>query len=110
MTAPGRGALTPEIQNVANLHLGRDITRTELRLMPYIQYVMVNDQKLDPRKVNGEERQILRRWKDEGYIEGGACGLAITREFWDAIHAILWFGYVIGAANHLPEQNIEAYE
>ena len=97
-----RGALTPEIQTVAQLHLKREISRTELRLMPYIQYVMMNDQKLDPRKINQEEREILRKWKDEGQIEGGACGLAITREFWDAINAIVWFGYVMGGANNLP--------
>lgn len=97
-----RGALTPEIQTVAQLHLKREISRTELRLMPYIQYVMMNDQKLDPRKINQEEREILRLWKEEGHIEGGACGLAITREFWDAICAILWFGYIIGGATNLP--------
>ncbi len=105
-----RGALTPEIQTVAQLHLGRKITRTELRLMPYIQYVMMNDQKLDIRNINQEEREILRKWKDEEHIEGGAYGLAITREFWDAINAIVWFGYVIGGATNLPPLSKEKPE
>lgn len=105
-----RGMLTPEIQNVANMHLGRPITTTELRLMAYVQYVMVNDQKIDPRKVNAEERKILARWKREEHIEGGACGLSITREFWDAICAIIWRGYVIGGADNIPDQTIESVE
>ena len=99
-----RGCLTPEIQNIAGMHLNRKITQVELRLMAYIQYVMMNEMKIDPRKVNGEERKILRKWKDEGHIEGGACGLAVTREFWDAMASILWFGYVIGGADNIPPQ------
>ena len=103
-----RGVLTPEIQNVAKLHLNRNITTIELRLMAYVQYVMMNDQRIDPRKVNWEERKILSKWREEEHIEGGASGLSITREFWDAMCSILWFGYVIGTANNLPEQNIES--
>lgn len=62
--------------------------------MPYVHYVMMNEQKLDPRKINQEERLILQKWKEEGHIEGGACGLAITKEFWDAMNAILFETYV----------------
>ena len=97
-----RGVLTPEIQNVAQLHLGRHITTTELRLMAYVQYVMMNEQRLDIRKCNQEDREVLWRWREEEHIEGGAYGLAITREFWDAMCAILWFGYVICCATNLP--------
>ena len=97
-----RGRLTPEIQNVAQLHLGRDITTTELRLMAYVQYTMMNEQIIDPRKCNQDDRDVLRKWREEEYIEGGASGLAITREFWDAICSILWFGYIIGGATNLP--------
>ena len=97
-----RGALTPEIQTVAHLHLKRKITRTELRLMAYVQYVMMNEQKLEMQKLNQEDRDVLRKWREEEHIEGGVSGLAITREFWDAMCAILWFGYVMGGATNLP--------
>ena len=70
--------------------------------MAYVQYVMMNEQRLDPRKCNGDDRRVLQLWKDEGHIEGGASGLAITREFWDAMAAILWFAYVIGGADLPP--------
>lgn len=38
--------------------MGYEINKTELRLMPYIQNVMVNSQKLDICKINQEERYL----------------------------------------------------
>jgi hypothetical protein len=105
-----RGRLTSEIQTVAHLHLGRKISTAELRLMAYTQYVMMNEQRIDPRKCNQDDREVLSKWREEGHIDGGASGLAITREFWDAICAILWFGYVLGAATNLPPATQESVE
>jgi hypothetical protein len=90
----GRGALTPEIRARSKELLGYEIDKTELRLMPYIQFTMMNEQRLDPRKISGEERDVLQRWREAGHIEGGASGLAITREFWDIINDLLFMGYV----------------
>lgn len=89
-----RGELTQDVQAISKLMLGREITQLELRLIPYIQYVMVNDRKLDPNKINQPERVVLRKWKDAGYIEGGACGLAITKQFWDFMCEVLFLAYV----------------
>ena len=93
-----RGAITSEIQTVAQRHLKRKISTTELRLMAYVQYVMMNEQKIDIQKCNQDDREVLRKWREEGHIKGGESGLAITREFWDAVCEILWFGYIIGGA------------
>jgi hypothetical protein len=41
-----RGFLTPEIQLKATELFDRPIEQRELRLMPYIQFVMVNNQVL----------------------------------------------------------------
>jgi len=90
----GRGQLTDRIKKKSKELLGYEIGVRELRLMPYIQYVMVNDQKLDPQKINQEEREILRKWKDAKHIEGGAAGLSITPEFWRIICEIIMLGYV----------------
>lgn len=92
-----RGALTEEIQDIAKRMIKREITIRELRLIPYIQFVMVNDQKLEPNKISQEEREILRKWKDAGFVEGGATGLSITKEFWDFMCEVLFEGYVKGA-------------
>ena len=93
-TKIGRGILTKEVQEIAKKHIGREITVTELRLIPYIQNVMVNEQKLDIRKINQDERNVLRKWKDVELIEGGASGLAITKPFWDFMCEILFQSYV----------------
>jgi len=91
---PERGQLTDDINKVAKLMIGREISQTELRLIPYIQYVMVNERKLKIEHINAEERKILRKWKEEGYIEGGASGLAITKQWWDFMCEVLFLGYV----------------
>ena len=97
-----RGILTDEVAALAVEHFGREISVAELRLLPYIGFVMVNEQRIDPRKINVEERQILQIWRDEGLIEGGAGGLYITRDFWDAINDIVWLAYVVAQDGELP--------
>lgn len=92
--AQKRGQLTERIKQRSKELLGYEITQTELRLMPYIQYVMTNDQKIDPRKCNIEDRAILMKWKKAKYIEGGSSGLNITRVFWDIICSLIFLGYV----------------
>jgi len=93
-----RGVLTKEIKTASKILLGRNINTTELRLMVYVQYVMCNEQKIDPRRINDSERNILLTWRNEGHIEGGASGLSITKEFWDAICELIWLGYVVGGS------------
>ena len=90
----GRGALTHEVNDKAKELMGRELTLCELRIMPYVQYVMMNEQKIDPRKCNQDDRNVLNKWRKEGHIEGGASGLAITKEFWDFMHEILFIAYV----------------
>ncbi len=91
-----RGMLTKEIKSMSLKLLGYKISQTELRLMAYVQYVMCNEQRIDIRKINQEERTILLTWRAKNYIKGGASGLAITKEFWDAICELVWLGYVVG--------------
>ena len=89
-----RGQLTERVQAKAVELLGRDIDVAELRLMPYVQHVMMNEQRIDTRHTSGTDRQTLSKWRDEGHIEGGASGLAITKEFWDILNEILFLAYV----------------
>ncbi len=89
-----RGKLTEQIQVLAKGFLGREITTTELRLYPYLDYVMKNEQILKPALCNGEDRKVLAELRSVGHIEGGASGLAMTKEFYDYINQVLWYGYV----------------
>jgi len=97
-----RGALNDKVQELAQEFLGREITVRELRLYPYLDYTMKNEQKITPSRINQEERDVLRVLKNEGHIEGGASGLAMTKEFYDYINQVLWYSYVVGA--YPPEQ------
>lgn len=98
-----RGQLTDSIKAKSKVLLGYEISQRELRLMAYVQSTMVNDQVIDPRKINDDERTILSEWRQKGYIEGGAGGMSISKDFWDAIHQIMWLGYVAFADE--PEPN-----
>ena len=64
----------------------------------FVQFVMMNEQRLDISKISPDERKILRKWKEEDFIEGGASGLSITKEFWNLMCEILWEGYVVGGS------------
>jgi len=88
-----RGELTSKIKKMSKELLGYEIDKTELRLMPYIQYQIMNEQKLDPNKMNKDDRDILQKWREAGHMEGGALGLSITKDFWNKINEILWLGY-----------------
>ena len=89
-----RGVITPKIQEKAVEVLGREITQQELRLIPYVHYVMMNEQSINPRQINQDEREILSAWREEDWLEGGAGGLSITKKFWDALSEIVWLSYV----------------
>lgn len=89
----GRGELTPRVQQKAVALFGAEITTRELRLMPYLSSCMQNFQRLEPIAINAEEREILSKWRKAGYIEGGASGLGMTKEFWDAMQELIWLAY-----------------
>lgn len=98
-----RGMLNQEIEEMAKQFLGREITTTELRLYPYLDYLMKNEQRIDPNRINQEERNVLAILRQEGHIEGGASGLSMTKEFYDYINQVLWIGYVLDAYNPIAD-------
>ena len=82
--AQGRGVLTPEVQEAAKNLLGYELTVRELRLMPYLQYTVMNDKRINPNHINLEEREILSKWRD----------VNVTKWFWLAMNEILFVAYV----------------
>ena len=94
MAEQKRGQLTERIKRKSVELLGYEIDQEELRLMPYILTVMMNEQKIQIRHIGGGERGILKKWREAGHIEGGASGLQITEEFWNIICDIVRLGYV----------------
>jgi hypothetical protein len=100
-----RGQMTEYIALRSKELLGYEITVRELRLMPYIMYVLMNEQKLDPNKITAEEREIFIKWKKAGHLAGGMTGLSVTREFWDIMCSIVFLGYVAYREDATPVIN-----
>lgn len=68
----------------------------ELRLLPYIQYLLVNHLSVDPNKIDSTEREILIRWRDEGKITFSCTEpMTTTKEFWDWLNEVMWVAYVL---------------
>ena len=62
--------------------------------MPYIQYCLMNTQRIDFDKISREEHRILDAWEEEGKIKYGLLYLVCSREFWDLMSEVLWLAYV----------------
>lgn len=90
----GRGMLTDEIKKRSSELLGYEITVRELRLMPYIDYTMKNNQYIEMNKINDEEHEILHKWQDKNFIIGTLTNIQISKEFYTAMQEILWIAYV----------------
>lgn len=90
----GRGTLSEKVKKLSKSFLGYEMTVRELRLLPYIHYELMNSQKIDPLRINGEEREIFQKWKKAGHIDGGMTRLAVTKEFWDFMCEVLFISYV----------------
>ena len=90
-----RGKVTLEIKTKAKLLLDIDsISVTALRLMPYMQYHLVNNTNLNPNNMNEKERRVLSEWRKRGFVTGGASAFGVTKKFWNAMNELIWLGYV----------------
>lgn len=105
MSFKDRGKLTSKVQEVAKKHIGREISVRELRLIAYVQYVSVNEQKIYPERVNAEELDILMSWNRDGYCLIGreASFFQMSKKFWDFMCETIYVAYV-GEAEAKPDK------
>lgn len=98
-----RGAVSARIKARSKELMGEEITTTELRLLPFLQYVLVNSQRVSPEKVNQGDKDIMSKWVEKGYILDGVTQkgrpmlgskLKVTKEFWGIMLELIWLGYV----------------
>ena len=94
MTDQRRGNLTPRIKEKSKELLGYTIDSTELRLMPYIQYQMTNEHRIDRLLISSYDAVILKKWEALKYVWGPYTDLKISKKFWDIINEIIYLGYV----------------
>jgi hypothetical protein len=104
-----RGMVTDEIAAYYKEQTGRELTTRELRLLPYIQYTVMNDGliRFDRQAVSYEELRLLYSMDAFGLIvlktKPGApniYSLGITNEFWTIINHVLYQTYVIKGVHH----------
>ncbi len=101
-----RGIITEEIKEKYQM------TVKEFRLIPYVQYLLVNQMPVDPQKIDAEEREILQSWRDKGYLTFSMKEpLTVSREFWDMMNDFLWDCYVLQKEERaLPTDEYEPEE
>lgn len=88
-----RGELTKEVNKIAKEKIGREISKTELRLIPYIHYQLINEGFVDQARISPIESGILIRWVDEGFITYEDRIVSTTKKFWDFMCEILFQSY-----------------
>lgn len=90
-TIDQRGVLTDAIKDKYPT-----LDHKKLRLLPYLQYLIINSMSVDPAKIDSEERAILGEWRIKGYISYSMVEpCACTREFWDMMHDVLFDTYAL---------------
>jgi hypothetical protein len=94
-----RGELTGEAIALGNKLLGFDMTKDELRMLPFIQYCVMNSGAMDVSRINGEDRAILSNFLKLGFLTqhlrstGDVIDVRVTKDFWDKMNEILWLTY-----------------
>ncbi len=93
----GRGMLTDRIKTISKELFGYEISVCELRLMAHIIYVLMNEQRINRKYVNLQEISVIDQWVAKGYVGGDwrIAKLAVTKDFWEKMSEIVWFGYVV---------------
>ena len=89
-----RGMMTDKVKEKSMELLGREISILELRLLPYLQFVLLNGKIIEIRKINVQELNAIRMWQEEGHITGNIPEINVTKEFWDAMCEIIYIAYV----------------
>ena len=91
-----RGALTPEVQELATALLGREINVRELRLMPYFIHLGMNGSIIARERLFEGDREVIDTWNKEGRV---ACKVGdipkISPEFWIIMAKIVHKSYVL---------------
>lgn len=99
-----RGMLTEEITQKSEMLLGYAISKKELRLMPYLIYCLTNNQNIERNNIDTEERAILSKWREHGFIDSPSSNLAVTKSFYDAANELIFLGYVLTTGRQLQEE------
>lgn len=95
MKSNGRGMLCESVTNKSLKFLGIEISKKELRLYPYLDYMWKNNSRIDSRRLDDEEMDIINARIIEGHMMCDSDNnLYPTRKFYDYVQDILADTYV----------------
>lgn len=89
-----RGFLTEESKNFARDFLGRDISDSEYQLYPHIDYRIKNPWQFSFRRLNEEEKLILKRLYKERHLVVWNLTFLPSKKFYRFLQDMLEFSYV----------------
>lgn len=90
--AKGRGRYDADRAAKHKEFLGRDLTLEDIRLIPYIQYCVVNHNQLDRSEMDANERKLVNDWVERGWLEKFPHVIP-SREFWQFMCDVLFDFY-----------------
>lgn len=94
-----RGMVTDELKQLYQFKTQRELTKNELRLLPFILHCVLNGGKLLQQQISSEEIEILEQLEDQGFLfyQRMADTIAVTFDFYDTICEILKHSYLTKA-------------
>lgn len=94
----GRGTFTPKVHELSEKLLGRQMTITELRLLPYLDNCIKDFNILKDThfrsKVSDDEIEFIHWLEEQGHVLWQADKIMVTKEFYDFMKEVLWESYV----------------
>ena len=98
---PKRGALNDAAVAEYKKRTDRELTREELRLLPFIQSKVMNGGRFNSKFINSTEMKILEELNEAGsllllrtYGKPGFYDLAVSDGYWNALCRVLALTYV----------------
>lgn len=94
-----RGALTDGLKAFYLEKAKRELTKRELRLLPFLLHCGLNNGSVPSRNINAEEITILESLDEEGFIFYSRSGelVGITEKYFDIICEVLKHSYLTKA-------------
>ncbi len=88
-----RGVLTDEVKKVSEELFGYEFNKTQLRLLPYMMYTLMDCENLKREHINQEDKVELEKWEDAKEIYSPMEHFMISSSFYDAMCKILKIAY-----------------
>lgn len=92
---PENAEIKADLERKYKAETGLDLNRINLRLLPYVQYTLMNEGIFDRTKLSREESEIIKELHKAGCLRNRSKGkLQCTSTFWACMNEILYYTYV----------------